>query len=94
MAVSIDSIGGEDYTHCPICRRQYSRDDYILKNSPDNTDYESDCHHWFCNDCFQEMYETRNTDCPICNVDLSEFLEIYYGESDKEEESEEGSESE
>ena len=77
----------ENDKNCPICLEEYSRDNYILKDSNDNHEIESDCKHWFCIHCLKQLYTIMkqkqcptckyNNPCPICRNDITELLFSY-----------------
>lgn len=64
-------------TYCYICYEEYSRDNYILKDSCLNHDIISDCKHWFCIHCLSQMYQYNINNCPLCRVDISELIDSY-----------------
>jgi len=68
----------ENDKNCPICLEEYSRDNYILKDSNDNHEIESDCKHWFCIHCLRKMFEHRIFNCPICRENIIRLVSTYY----------------
>jgi hypothetical protein len=67
----------EEDNECPICLREYSRDDYILKDSNLNHEIESSCNHWFCRGCLESLYINNIYKCPLCRVDITELVITY-----------------
>ena len=72
---------------CPICLEAYDRDSGKLKDGIRNSNYESNCPHWCCCMCWDEMYKQDKDEygCPICKRDITEWIEETYGENDEEE---------
>jgi len=68
--------------NCCICFSDYSRDDFILKDSNDNHEILSQCHHWFCIHCLKDLLVRQMYDCPLCRENITELLATY--ESDDE----------
>ena len=83
-----ECIRAFEYGHdtCPICTTPYSE---IPSHSPAHTDFEGDCDHWMCVDCWRQRRWTRNFSCPCCGIDLEEWLleeSLYETEDDSDEE--------
>jgi hypothetical protein len=74
----------EEDDECPICLREYSRDDYILKDSNSNHEIESSCNHWFCCGCLESLYINNIYKCPLCRVDITELVMTYENNNDDE----------
>jgi len=72
---------------CPICLEAYDRDSGKLKDGIRNSNYESNCPHWCCCMCWDEMYKQDKDEynCPICKRDITEWIDETYGEDDDEE---------
>jgi hypothetical protein len=75
---------------CPICLRDYDRNT-LLKDGIQNSDCISDCNHWACVECWEQIYYQHNDidTCPICRSDITDWLQSHYPldeESDSEEE--------
>jgi hypothetical protein len=72
---------------CPICLEAYNRDSGKLKDGIRNSGYESNCPHWCCCMCWDEMYKQNKDEynCPICKRDITEWIDETYGEDDDEE---------
>jgi hypothetical protein len=62
---------------CPICTRDFGRDEHIIKDSMQNTDERSinECYHWFCVDCLYELHDIGYYLCPICRRDITPIID-------------------
>ena len=65
-------------TECPICFEEYSCDDGILKDGPSNHCYPTECPHYFCVSCCNELAINCENNCPICRRDIKPFLESMF----------------
>lgn len=71
---------------CPICYDQYCRDSFILKDSIQNSDFNSTCNHWFCVGCLRSLVKVDGKiKCPLCRSDLTEWYESHYEEDSQDE---------
>jgi hypothetical protein len=85
---SKDFPPNETDEQCPICLEAYDRDSGKLKDGIRNSTYESNCPHWCCCMCLEEMYKQNEDDrcrCPICKRDITEWMDETYGEEDDDE---------
>jgi hypothetical protein len=73
---------------CPICLEAYDREIGRLKDGIQNSGYESNCPHWCCCMCWDTMYKQNNDtySCPICKMDITDWLKTHYDSDDDEEE--------
>lgn len=78
-----DNQGEEDHqgNHCPTCNREYSRENFILKDGPANSFFELSCNHWQCIQCWDEAFEAMQYHCPFCNENLEYWLVDQYSNS-------------
>ena len=81
-----NSKKGKEEESCPVCFEKFSRENWVLKDGPSNSDFETECCHWLCVDCWTNIYEHGNHQCPICREDVSEWLTQHYGSDESESE--------
>lgn len=82
---------------CPICLEAYDRELGRLQDGIRNSDFESNCPHWCCCMCLEEMYKQHGgieCRCPICKRDITDWLEAHYEDDEEEEDEEEEDEDE
>ena len=63
----------EHATHC-ICGHSFGRDGDLPMDGPRNSDIETECNHWLCTDCWSRRRDNNLPLCPLCSVDISEWL--------------------
>ena len=59
---------------CSICFEEFSGDKMVLQDGPLNSDIPTDCCHWLCSHCWDQIYDNGYLRCPICLEDVSEWL--------------------
>jgi hypothetical protein len=81
---SKDFPSNETDETCPICLEAYDRDGGKLKDGIRNSNYESNCPHWCCCMCWDEMYKQDKDEynCPICKRDITEWIKDQYGDDE------------
>ena len=63
---------------CPICLREYSLADDIIKDSIANYNLGNNtCTHWFCTDCLTNLYKYKIYNCPVCRVCIAQLIMSY-----------------
>lgn len=70
---------------CPICLEAYDRELGRLQDGIRNSTYESNCPHWCCCMCLDEMYKQSDGDkcrCPICKRDITDWMKEQYDEDE------------
>ena len=72
---------------CPICLEAYDKEIGRLKDGIQNSGYESNCPHWCCCMCWDQMYKQYNDtySCPICKRDITDWLKTHYDSDDEDE---------
>ena len=58
--------------NCPICYEENT-----INDGPMNSDFITDCTHFLCVQCWQEIYKQGNGyvySCPLCREDISEWI--------------------
>lgn len=69
----------EDSNECEICYKEFSRDLYILKDGPSNSDMPTKCIHYFCCQCWRDIgIHNKIIRCPMCREDVSEWFYSHY----------------
>ena len=70
---------------CPICYKQYGEQpdgDFLCMDGIQNSEYGkySNCRHWFCVDCINEIYLQDNYTvfCPLCREDITDWIFTHY----------------
>jgi hypothetical protein len=71
---------------CPVC---YEVDQII--DGPSNSDMETSCPHYLCIYCWEEIYQCHTEEdfpakCPLCRIDVSDWLTSHYSLNDCSEE--------
>ncbi len=81
----------EDDKNCYICRVEYNRDTYILKDGPENSGVYKNCpcRHYFCVPCIEQMFYHDINTCPICRFDWTEWIYTHYNENSEDDSSDE-----
>jgi len=81
---SKDFPPNETDEQCPICLEDYDKEIGRLKDGIQNSDYESNCPHWCCCMCWDEMYrQDKDTYCcPICKRDITDWLKTHYNDDE------------
>ena len=65
-------------TECPVCMREFSRDEYILRDGMENRiPNDTGCCHWFCCDCIVEMKKNELHNCPLCRRNIAQLFDNY-----------------
>ena len=60
---------------CPICFQQaFEFDGPPFWDSPKYHDVDTTCTHELCDFCWDDIYKVGDRRCPICRVDLHEWL--------------------
>jgi len=79
-------------SHCSICYEKFGRE-ALLMDGPSNSDIETTCKHFFYTCCWEEMRQIAEYSdilCPLCRVDVTDWLLTHYRlDSKEEDESEE-----
>lgn len=60
---------------CPICYSTTIIKDGLINY---NSETKTDCLHWICIDCLFKMSINNSTRCPLCRVNMEEFLNENY----------------
>jgi hypothetical protein len=58
---------------CSLCNKTN-----IPMDSPNNSDIPTECTHYFCTECWTTRYRHCLKTCPVCNRDISNWLNSHY----------------
>lgn len=65
---------------CGICYEIEGR----VFDSPRESEMDSTCLHYLCTECWQSILDTEDLRCPICRVDITDWITNYYPLSEDE----------
>lgn len=75
----------EEYDPCVICFQSFE-ETKTPYDGPSNSDTYGNCpcKHFFCCECWRELYNKKEYKCPLCRFDCTEWMLTHYYESDYE----------
>lgn len=72
---AMTSLPSITYDNCPIC---YEPRDYAPIDGPSNSDIPTECRHFLCIHCWENIWELGKSECPICRTNVVEWLYSHY----------------
>ena len=86
----------DEQGECPLCYAAYGRqedDTFLCRDGIDNSDFETDCTHYICTQCAQELAKREEIRCPLCREDWTDWIHsVYYSDEEDEEDADDAGE--